>query len=102
MPHLLGSLARTAILRRRSRSRQGRTALPGRAPRADDGAMTDTAHPTVTTIGELRLRVPVTVAPTAALDQAARIMRAHDISALLVGRPGEPASIVTERDITRA
>jgi CBS domain-containing protein len=62
---------------------------------------TETTHPAVTTIGELYLRVPVTVAPTAAIDQAARIMRAHEISALLVGRPGDPVAIVTERDITR-
>jgi CBS domain-containing protein len=29
-------------------------------------------------------------------------MRAHDISALVVGRPGELVSIVTERDLTQA
>lgn len=65
--------------------------------------MTDTIPtPAVTRIGELRLRAPVTVAPTAPIAQAARIMRAHDISALLVGRAGDPVAIVTERDITRA
>jgi CBS domain-containing protein len=48
------------------------------------------------------LRPAVTVAPGAPLDQAARIMRAHDISALVVGRPGELVSIVTERDLTQA
>jgi signal-transduction protein with cAMP-binding, CBS, and nucleotidyltransferase domain len=64
--------------------------------------MTDTGStPAVTTIGELPQRVPVAVAPTVSIEQAARIMRAHDISALLVGEPGDPVSIVTERDITR-
>jgi CBS domain-containing protein len=53
-------------------------------------------------VADLRLRPAVAIAPTAPLDQAARIMRAHDISALVVGEPGALVSIVTERDLTQA
>jgi CBS domain-containing protein len=56
----------------------------------------------VTRIDELRLRAAVTVTPDLHLDQIARIMRAHDVSALVVGEPGDPVSIVTERDLTQA
>jgi CBS domain-containing protein len=42
------------------------------------------------------------VAPDAPLDHVARIMRAHNVSALVVGHPGDPISIVTERDLTQA
>ena len=44
----------------------------------------------------------VTVAPDAPLDQVARIIRAHNVSALVVGNPGDPVAIVTERDLTQA
>jgi CBS domain-containing protein len=53
-------------------------------------------------VSDLRLRPAVAVAPSATLAQAARIMRAHDISALVVGEPGALVSIVTERDMTQA
>jgi CBS domain-containing protein len=53
-------------------------------------------------LNDLGLRPAVAIAPDAPLDQAARIMRAHDISALVVGRPGDLISIVTERDLTQA
>ena len=53
-------------------------------------------------VDELRLRPAVTVAPDAPLDQVARIMRAHNVSALVVGHPGDPIAIVTERDLTQA
>lgn len=53
-------------------------------------------------VDDLGLRPVVTVAPGASLAQVARIMRAHDISALVVGRPGDLISIVTERDLTQA
>jgi len=53
-------------------------------------------------VDDLRLRPAVAVAPDASLDQAARIMRAHNISALVVGEPGGLISIVTERDLTQA
>lgn len=53
-------------------------------------------------VDDLGLRPVVTVAADASLDQVARVMRAHDISALVVGRPNELISIVTERDLTQA
>jgi CBS domain-containing protein len=58
--------------------------------------------PVAPRVDDRGLRPAVTIAPSAPLDQAARIMRAHDISALVVGRPGELVSIVTERDLTQA
>ena len=58
--------------------------------------------PAVTRVDELPLRPAVTVAPDAPLDQVARIMRAHNVSALVVGHPGDPVAIVTERDLTQA
>jgi CBS domain-containing protein len=53
-------------------------------------------------VDDLPLRPPVAIVEDAPLDQAARIMRAHNISALVVGEPGERVSIVTERDLTQA
>jgi CBS domain-containing protein len=57
---------------------------------------------TVPRLNDLGLRPAVAIAPDAPLDQAARIMRAHDVSAVVVGRQGELISILTERDITQA
>ena len=75
---------------------------PSASPRWRDDAMTkDPAH-VVPRVEDLGLRPAVAVAPTAPLNQAARVMRAHDISALVVGEPGGLVSIVTERDLTRA
>jgi CBS domain-containing protein len=53
-------------------------------------------------VDDLRLRPPVAVAADASLGQAARIMRAHNISALVVGEFGGRVSIVTERDLAQA
>lgn len=53
-------------------------------------------------VDDLGLRPAVSVAPDAPLNQVARIMRAHDVSALVVGRPAELVAIVTERDLTQA
>jgi CBS domain-containing protein len=65
--------------------------------------MTDMpSTPVVPRVDDRGLRPPVTIAPGAPLDKAARIMRANDVSALVVGRPGELVSIVTERDLTQA
>jgi signal-transduction protein with cAMP-binding, CBS, and nucleotidyltransferase domain len=64
--------------------------------------MTATPTPAVTRVDELRLRPAVTVSPDAPIDQVARIMRAHNVSALVVGRAGDPVAIVTERDLTQA
>jgi CBS domain-containing protein len=61
-----------------------------------------TTNHVVPRVADLQLRPPVAIAPNAPLDQAARIMRAHNISALVVGEPGELVSIVTERDLTQA
>jgi signal-transduction protein with cAMP-binding, CBS, and nucleotidyltransferase domain len=64
--------------------------------------MTD-SRPTQLTprVDDLGLRPVVTVPREASLAQAARVMRAHDISSLVVGRPGDLISIVTERDLTQ-
>jgi CBS domain-containing protein len=64
-------------------------------------AKTSAKH-VVPRVDDLRLRPAVAAAPDASLDQAARIMRAHDISSLVVGEPGELVSSVTERDLTQA
>jgi CBS domain-containing protein len=56
----------------------------------------------VTRLSELKLGPAVTVTPDLRIDQVARIMRAHDVSALVVGEPGEPVSIVTESDLAQA
>lgn len=68
-----------------------------------DVAMTNASETqAVPWVDDLRLRPPVAIAPNAPLDQAARIMRARDVSALVVGEPGELVSILTERDLTQA
>ena len=64
--------------------------------------MTAPPNQAVSRMDEIRLRPVVTVAPDAPLDQVARIMRAHNVSALVVGRTGEEIAIVTERDLTQA
>ena len=53
-----------------------------------------TAPPTqaVTRMDEIRLRPVVTVSPDAPVAQVARIMRAHNVSALVVGNPGDPVT----------
>lgn len=63
---------------------------------------TPTADHLVPRVGDLGLRPPVVVARETPIAQAARIMRANEISALVVGSPGKLVSIVTERDLTRA
>ena len=63
---------------------------------------TPTADHLVPRVGDLGLRPPVVVARDTPIAQATRIMRANEISALVVGSPGELVSIVTERDLTQA
>ena len=53
-------------------------------------------------IDQLPLRSLVTIGPDASLRAAARLMRAADVSALVVGEPGRPVSVLTERDLTAA
>jgi CBS domain-containing protein len=53
-------------------------------------------------LGDLRLRPVVSVGREVRLDRAARVMRAHEISALVVGEPGDLVSVVTERDLCGA
>jgi len=70
---------------------------------ARDATMTKLPSiPVAPRVDDRGLRPAVTIAPSSPLHQAARIMRAHDVSALVVGRPGELVSIVTERDLTQA
>ena len=58
--------------------------------------------PTSPRIDQLPLRSLVTIGPDASLRAAARLMRAADVSALVVGEPGRPVSVLTERDLTAA
>jgi CBS domain-containing protein len=53
-------------------------------------------------IDQLPLRQLVTIEPEASIRAAARLMRSQEVSALVVGTPGQLVSIVTERDITCA
>ncbi|RDI94642.1 cyclic nucleotide-binding/CBS domain-containing protein [Meiothermus sp. QL-1] len=48
-------------------------------------------------VGELVTRPPVFIAPTATVGEAARLMRAHQISSVLV--EGRPLGILTDRDL---
>lgn len=52
-----------------------------------------------TPVGEMALRPALTVPLDAPISQAARAMRHHAVSCVLVGNAG---AIVTERDLTRA
>ncbi len=63
--------------------------------------MTTTTH-LVPRMEDLRLRPIVTIGPAVGLQAAAAVMRAHNISSLVVSEPGEPLAILTERDLTRA
>lgn len=53
-------------------------------------------------LSDLRFRPVVAVGPDATLAVAARLMRAENVSSLIVGRPGELVSVVTERDLCGA
>jgi CBS domain-containing protein len=53
-------------------------------------------------VAQLPARRLVTIEPDASLRAAAQLMRAEDVSALVVGAPGELIAIVTERDVTAA
>lgn len=64
--------------------------------------MAHTSQPAVTRVGELGLGPVVSVTPGTALDRAARVMRAHDVSSVVVSDHHGPVSILTERDLTRA
>jgi CBS domain-containing protein len=61
-----------------------------------------TSSPLATRLDELPLRPVVTVVRETSLDHVARVMRAHDVSAVIVGEPGEQVAIVTERDLAQA
>jgi CBS domain-containing protein len=61
-----------------------------------------TWSPLGTRLDALPLRPVVTVVRETPLDHVARVMRAHDVSAVIVGEPGEPVAIVTERDLAQA
>lgn len=61
-----------------------------------------TVAPASPRIDQLPLRPLVTIRPDASLRAAARLMRAEDVSALVVGVPGRPVAVLTERDLTAA
>jgi signal-transduction protein with cAMP-binding, CBS, and nucleotidyltransferase domain len=44
----------------------------------------------------------VTIEPGASIEEAARLMRAQDVSALVVGTPHQRIALVTERDVTHS
>jgi CBS domain-containing protein len=53
-------------------------------------------------LDDLPLRPIVTITPDRSLRSAAEAMRASNISCLVVNTPGQPVSILTERDIAHA
>jgi CBS domain-containing protein len=57
---------------------------------------------TLTAVAHVPRRRLVTIEPDASVHMAARLMRAADVSALVVGTPGGLVSVVTERDVVRA
>ena len=63
--------------------------------------MTRQTH-VVPRIEDLTLGPIVSVGPESSLQAAASVMRAHNISSVVVSGPGEPVSILTERDLARA
>jgi CBS domain-containing protein len=53
-------------------------------------------------VGHLPTRPLVTIDPEASVRDAARLMRATNVSALIVGRAGGLVQVVSERDVVRA
>lgn len=53
-------------------------------------------------VEHLPLRPIATIGPDETLACAARTMRTHDVSSLVVNEPTKPVAIITERDLTRA
>jgi CBS domain-containing protein len=53
----------------------------------------------VTPVGRLGRREPISIAPSASIREAARLMSERGVSSLLVGDPGEMIGIVTDRDL---
>jgi len=79
---------------------------PPRAAGANDegeigGQMVTRATSPTTHLSELATSPPVAIDASASLRQAARAMREHDISCVLVGE-GRDFTVCTERDVTTA
>jgi CBS domain-containing protein len=53
-------------------------------------------------IGDLWLQPVLALGPETKLWEAAHAMRTRDVSAAVIGVPGVPLAVVTERDLTRA
>lgn len=53
-------------------------------------------------IGDLWLQPVLALGPGTKLWEAAHAMRIRDVSAAVIGVPGVPLAVVTERDLTRA
>jgi len=51
-------------------------------------------------IGEMAIKPVVTIAPDASVQEAARLMRAKKVGALVVVNARKPVGILTDRDIT--
>jgi signal-transduction protein with cAMP-binding, CBS, and nucleotidyltransferase domain len=63
---------------------------------------TPAADATIPRVRDLPLRPTVAVQPDTSLRDAAWVMRANDISSLVVGAPGDLIAVLTERDLTQA
>ena len=57
-------------------------------------AIADGRDPSGTTVGDIASATPITVTPDTAADEAARLMREHDVRRLVVVHGGRPAGIV--------
>ncbi|HLH99411.1 MAG TPA: CBS domain-containing protein [Acidimicrobiales bacterium] len=53
-----------------------------------------------TLVRDYMTRDPITVPPTATIEQAAQEMRVHDVGALLLIEDGQLVGLVTDRDLT--
>ena len=53
-------------------------------------------------VGDLWIQPALILEPGTTLTEAARAMRVRDVSSAVVGIPGAPVAIVTERDLVRA
>ncbi len=78
------------------------TPRPGSQPSASGHPGGPFALPTWASVGHLPTRPLVTIDPEASVRDAARLMRATNVSALIVGRAGGLVQVVSERDVVRA
>lgn len=80
----------------------GRNQPRARRDGCDDSMISTPTAASIPFIESLPQRAPVAVRPSTSIADAARVMRARHVSALVVGTPSNLISIVTERDLTQA